>query len=461
MRKYAFLFLYEVKNRELESLCLLKYELERRGYSVAIVQVLHHLHRTWLCLPYSATILVTFALYNDDRIRAFSGFCRDFKCIVNLQWEQIYRNRDESDLDTLHHIKGSACNMIHIAWGPFTADKLIDLCGISTSNVVKAGHIAMDFTKPKFHGYYMDREMLLRQYDISADKKILLFISSFSYVDIPKSILESESYQQVGISLMDFSQLSVLSQSTLFQWLRDILPRHPECIFIYRPHPVEIGSAMLAEMEDSLPNFHVIRDFSVKQWISAADKIYTWYSTAAADAYFCGKNFDILRPVPLPYDMELVLYNGCHFITEPQDFDRSIDCPEAGAPIKEETFDRFYGYGKESYTYITISDALEAAFRDPTDRCAQFRKTPKYYTLYRIIRLPLRAGKRWVLDFLGWAYTSGHLKKIHGSLEETVKLHSYIRKSIQNNYVSKREMQMIQNRVKEIIASNTDRDCQQ
>ena len=271
MRKYDFLFLYEVKNRELESLCLLKYELERRGYSVAIVQVLHHLHRTWLCLPYSATILVTFALYNDDRIRAFSGFCRDFKCIVNLQWEQIYRNRDESDLDTLHHIKGSACNMIHIAWGPFTADKLIDLCGISTSNVVKAGHIAMDFTKPKFHGYYMDREMLLRQYDISADKKILLFISSFSYVDIPKSILESESYQQVGISLMDFSQLSVLSQSTLFQWLRDILPRHPECIFIYRPHPVEIGSAMLAEMEDSLPNFHVIRDFSVKQWISAAD----------------------------------------------------------------------------------------------------------------------------------------------------------------------------------------------
>ena len=104
---------------------------------------------------------------------------------------------------------------------------------------------------------------------------------------------------------------------------------------------------------------------------------------------------------------------------------------------------------------------MEAAFRDPTDRCAQFRKTPKYYTLYRIIRLPLRAGKRWVLDFLGWAYTSGHLKKIHGSLEETVKLHSYIRKSIQNNYVSKREMQMIQNRVKEIIASNTDRDCQQ
>ena len=40
MRKYDFLFLYEVKNRELESLCLLKYELERRGYSVAIVQVL-------------------------------------------------------------------------------------------------------------------------------------------------------------------------------------------------------------------------------------------------------------------------------------------------------------------------------------------------------------------------------------------------------------------------------------
>ena len=38
MRRYDFVFLYEIKNRELESIMLLKYELIKRGYSVLIIE---------------------------------------------------------------------------------------------------------------------------------------------------------------------------------------------------------------------------------------------------------------------------------------------------------------------------------------------------------------------------------------------------------------------------------------
>lgn len=305
MRKYDFLFVYEIKNRELESICLLKYELERRGYSVAIVETWWTLHHNYC--PISASVLVTFALYNDSQIRFTSSFSRDFKTIVDLQWEQIHTNSDEAASDSLYYTSGCARDMIHIAWGPFTVNKLVNLCGVPEQNVKMTGHIAMDFIRPRFRGYYMKRKELLQRYHISLNTRLLLFISSFSYVSLPDAILKSELYQSTGRPVQDFKKLSLLSQAVLFQWLKDTLPRHSECTFVYRPHPIEVDNMELQKMEQEIPNFRVIRDYSVKQWITVADKVYTWYSTSAADAYFCGKSFDILRPIELPHEMEIVL----------------------------------------------------------------------------------------------------------------------------------------------------------
>ena len=38
VKKVNFLFVYETKNREIESVCLICQELERRGYSVGIAE---------------------------------------------------------------------------------------------------------------------------------------------------------------------------------------------------------------------------------------------------------------------------------------------------------------------------------------------------------------------------------------------------------------------------------------
>ncbi len=456
MRKYDFLLVYETKNRELESICLLKYELERRGYSVAVVETwwtMQHNYR-----PISASVLVAFALYNDSQISYASSFGRDFKTIVNLQWEQIYTNSDEMRQDSHYRVSGCARNMVHIAWGPFTVNKLIDLCGVPEQNVKLTGHVAMDFIKPKLHGYYLERGELLRQYQISGETRLLLFISSFSYVSLPDVILNSEIYQKAALPVQDFKELSILSQAILFQWLREILPRHPECTFIYRPHPAEVDNMELKEMEREISNFRIIRDYSVKQWIAAADKVYTWYSTSAADAYFCGKCFDILRPVALPYEMELVLYNGGRFITTPQDFDRTIGGSDTGFPIKKEVLDSFYDFDEEVYAYSRICDALESAFHDHTDRCAQFRIRPKRSVVSRIIRFPLRIAKYWYLRLLGWMYEAGLFKQATGPLGEKAKYQAYVRGMIQNNYAPKREILMLQKRIQEIIIRNTQEE---
>lgn len=456
MRKYDFLFVYETKNRELEGICLLKYELERRGYSVAVVETwwtMQHLHR-----PISASVVVAFALYNDAQIRFACSFGQDYKTIVNLQWEQIYTNADEENLETLYHVSGHARDMIHIAWGPFTVDKLVNLCGVPAQNVKMTGHIAMDFLKPRFRGYYMEREELLRPYHISVDTKLLLFISSFSYIGLPDTILENDVYQSTGVSGRDFKEVSILSQKILFRWLRDVLPRHPECTFIYRPHPAEVDNPEFQEIERDILNFRVIRDYSVKQWITVADKVYTWYSTSAADACFCKKSFEILRPVELPHNMELVLYNGGRFITTLQDFDRTIDGLDADFPIKKEALGSFYAFDEEVYTYVSICDVLENAFHDPTDRCAQFRKKPERNVIRRVIRYLLRIKKYCYFRLLGWMYAVGFLKHAEGPLAEQAKYEAYIREMILNNYANEREILTLQNRIKKVIESNMNCD---
>lgn len=214
----------------------------------------------------------------------------------------------------------------------------------------------------------------------------------------------------------------------------------------------------LKEMEREISNFRIIRDYSVKQWITAADKVYTWYSTSAADAYFCGKCFDILRPVALPYEMELVLYNGGRFITTPQDFDRTIGGSDTGFPIKKEVLDSFYDFDEEVYAYSRICDALESAFHDHTDRCAQFRIRPKRSVVSCIIRFPLRIAKYWYLRLLGWMYEAGLFKQATGPLGEKAKYQAYVRGMIQNNYAPKREILTLQKRIQEIIIRNTQEE---
>ena len=457
MKNYDFLFAYEMKNREIESICLLKSELERRGYSVAVVDTLGRTHHYQWSI--SATVMVVFALYTESQMQYFiQEFCPGCKAILNLQWEQIYTNSEEGNLNSLHHIKGGACKMMHVAWGDFTTDKLVNQCDVPKQNVIQVGHIAMDFIKPRFNGYYMGRDELLQQYEIAGCKKVLLFISSFGYVGMPKSVLESESYQNVGMSATDFQKISILSQATLFQWIQEILPGHPECAFIYRPHPAEVGNEKLAEMERKLPNFYVIRDYSIKQWIVVADKIYTWYSTSVTDAYFCGKRFEILRPVELPYDREVTLFNGCKFITSSDDFNHSIDRPASEFPIKEETFRHFFFFFVNIYTYSKICDALEALLNEPGDRCAEFRQNTRFSTIRRLLKMPLSAAKRWCKKRLGRAYIAGVFQKIQNPLAEMAKLEAYAEKMIQNNYTNKAEIAMLQNRIQQVIDSNLHTD---
>lgn len=456
MKKYDFMILYEVKNREFETVCLLKYELERRGYSVCVVESWQAMREPYD--PVSADVMLTFALYNDNQLHYSLSFAKDVKHIINLQWEQIYTNSDLEQA-SLYQICGKALQAYHVSWGKMNADRLIHSCGVPTDRIIPAGHPALDWTKPLFRGYYQSRQELLEQYGIPCEKKVILFVSSFSYVNLPEVILGTELYNSQANDPRAFQRISVLSQRVILDWFREAAQAHPEFEFIYRPHPAEADNAEIVRMTQEIHNFRVISDYSVKQWISIADKVYTWYSTAVAEMFYFQKKFEILRPLEIPSSMEVTIYNDADFVTEKSVFLQSLVSEDIHFPISEETFSRYYFYDPEKYSYQILCDKCEELLLDARKKTlpAFPEYAPKAATWQDHL---LQRTKIAILGLLGMLGSSPKATACLGAFSkkaaDRAKFEYYTSQSIKNNGFTARQLEDMVGRITSVILANAE-----
>ena len=96
-QKVDFLIRYEHKIRELESVMLLKLELERRGYTVGLVCNYEHRH------DYEPKVLIVPAGYYTEHF--MYEMCKySIRKIANLQLEQLFQSRNEENLDSPFNI---------------------------------------------------------------------------------------------------------------------------------------------------------------------------------------------------------------------------------------------------------------------------------------------------------------------------------------------------------------------
>ena len=364
MKTYDFVFVYEGKNRELESVCLLACELEKRGYSVKIIEtwwsIFHYIR------PVNAIVTVGHALYSSATLNYLMSFVNGCQKFVNMQWEQIFTNGDIEydvvDKNSSVGVSGIACKACHLSWGQINFDRLINKYGVNPSHARIVGNITLDFLRPEFDGFYTKREKLLQRYNISDNAEVFLFISSFAYAGLPDSILNSDLYQNQSMDANEFARISVDSQKIVLDWFERFLRENDTSIIVYRPHPAENDNLRLKEMEKKYHNFYVIGDLSVKQWIAISDKIYTWYSSAITEVYVAKKNCGILRPIEIPYESELEIYNQATFIESYEQFCESIS-QEKLFPVDVEKLKQFYYIDDNIPAYIKACDYLETIYK--------------------------------------------------------------------------------------------------
>ena len=301
-----FLILYEHVVREYESILLLGEELARRGYRYEIRQLLDRKklkYFTWR----RPRVVVASCLYNNEGLNSHVynnvGRCPR---VVNLHWEQMLSDTQEAE--PWFNFEGNAKKCVQTCWGAATQKRLV-AHGVPAQNAPVTGAVMMDFLRPEFDGYFLDKKALCRRHGLDAGKRLWLYISSFGYASMGAGEV-AELSAMANTDFTEFARVNRDSMAKTLDWFDRYLAAHPDEQLVYRRHPSEWNSPALADLAAKRPNFHVIFEDSVKQWIVAADAIAIWMSSAIAEVYFAHKTCHILRPSPIPHQFDPVIYKN-------------------------------------------------------------------------------------------------------------------------------------------------------
>lgn len=447
MKKVDFLFVYEVKARELENICLLKYELERRGYTVVLINTWYYLKRK---VPrYKANVVVTFALYNNDTYKFITSYVKKINKLVNLQWEQVGTTSDEKSEKSLFYIKGEAKKAVHVCWGMKTKERLMQNCGIDEKKLMLTGHISLDFLRDDLVSYYQSKEEIFKEFSIPANKKICLFISSFSHVNLPDDIIGTDT--DIGYSLMEYIKLSNKSQEKIIEWITLVLLKHRDIIFIYRPHPAEANNEKLVDLAHMYDNLFVISELSIKQWILVSDVMYTWYSTSLAEIYASGKRCFILRPLPIPQDIDLAIYEGAEFVTDFSSFESTLDNNEQSFPVQETVMTQYYYIDRNTPAYSKICDGLIDIYNNDYFLIPESGEGQKLSIKKRFKN---RIYRSFINDYISYISENTRINIPILNRRRQSKLNgysAYIDDMTSRNYASENEINQIVGRIKTVL----------
>lgn len=445
MKKYDVLLTYEIKNREIENLCLVKRELERRGYTVGMCPQ----YSTFFDIPehMEANAIVIPAYYRPRAQFYASSHLDKTTKIINLQWEQLTNSVLENDPDALCAIKEWGKEAVHIAWGKNMHDRMVNIYGVPEKNVKVTGHITLDFLRGKLRNYYLSKEVLFRQFAIPDGMRTHLFISSFSLADMHSRVMKNSSAEKREDEMvMDFQKISVQSRQTIVEWFERLLEENPNDIIIYRPHPEERESELLKGLQARQPRFYVISELSVKQWILACDKIYSWFSSSIAEIYAAGKGCAVIRPLPLSKDSDLSIYEDADIISDYEGLAREFVSDGQCYSIKKEKLGEYYDIDLDRYSYERVCDVIEEVLNDD------------YYLLDPPKTNPLLGGfinferiKNHIKCFIARSRIFGMIQEkdlfAHSSLREALDDVIYVRDKLKKNYTSEEEISRIISRI--------------
>lgn len=348
-----FLIIYEHKARELDNICLIKAELELRGYSVDLVQL-----RDSNLLQYQLwnkpKVCVTFALYNDSvfvgHVAFFAGHTRK---VANLQWEQLYSNNDS--VVRYHMPTERAALATHICWGKESFEQLT---AAGVKNAIITGAVQLDFLKAPLKRCYLSTNNLKEKYHITK-KKIYLYISSFVYATFSEEEIK-DTEQKLGNIVSEMQKIAIESRKITLEWLERLTKDCEDACVVYRPHPDEDIDGILKEIVERNSEFRVVKEENVKQWIMAADEIFTWFSTSATEVFYADKNCMILRPIPIPHELDSILFTNASFITSYEACLQELQKDEREFPIPVHNIIQYYGEKNKGFAYKNVAKLLEA-----------------------------------------------------------------------------------------------------
>ena len=376
MIQLDFLFVYEHKVRELENLCLMKYELDRRGYRTKIVYIDDAKNALADNPVYHARVLCTMACYDNYTLFWHTKHFVKFEKVIDLQWENIVYAKDEQREDAYKNYWGIGKDVVHVSWGEQNVNRLLYAAHLDKRKVKLTGHVGMDFLREPLNRYYLSRQELFEKYNIPMDRKVILFASPY-YGDCLTEEYIAGMCRAFGDDWPEYYKFMCDSQKMVLEWFEAICRKHPDIIVIFRPHPGH-PSRMADQLAEKCSKFRIISGESVKQWIVTCDKVYTGNSSVVVEAFFAKKMCQLLFPLPTTPGFELKLITDSKKLVTYDEFYESVFAEKEIFPTPERSIEEIYLIDWDTPNYIKFADMAEEVLKDN-----YYRLTKKQLIAYK------------------------------------------------------------------------------
>lgn len=432
-----FLFIYEVRNREIDSICLLWAYLESKGYKLGLINTWDS---TYNFHPeYRAKVAVLSACYTDEAYAYFTGQALAFDKVVNMQWEQVLMNgathgSGQTDWDFSGEIPARTR---HVCWGEDNRDYLMKRYGFPAENLRVCGYLPLDFYREEFRETTEKREPLFTRFGLDPAKKTVLFISSFA--DLGKPVSDMAILQNEGQDEWENIRVQEKSQKAILDWFRRLGKENPELQIVYRPHPAEANNPELNACEAEVPGFHVINKESIRNWILNCDILCNWKSTSMIETYVSGKQTLILHPEEIPFNFSMPFFEKGHYraVTTYEELAAGIRAENAEYPIEKDKLLRFYSVTDQP-AYERTGQFLIDTLEDPDYHSPDIggHASAKGRILIHRPQARLAAGK---------AKLCYRLRQMRGgeipeNVQEDYRHHTYYEQKMRQNRISGREL---------------------
>lgn len=406
MTDIDFLIYFESYEREYENSLLMKWELERRGYSVFLCNTVKNDY--WRVRRFKPKVVAAHTLRNNRNVHAYvSCLGRAPRKLVDLQYEQVigrsYRNSD-TWVPT-----GKARKAMRVCWGNETVQRLTQ-GGIDAELLKVTGAMQMDTLRTELRSYYLDKVQLGNRYRIDSSKTWVLFNAGFTVLTADAETLKKIA-DRVG-DIAHYVSIRAKIQETILEWIDHALSADDELVFIYRPHPGEKPTPAILEMLAKNERFVWNGELSVKQWILAADVVCVWNSTSVVESYYAQRPTIILRPIDCKENDEVPLFDRAQSVNSFDAFlsgiRQSVESKTA-FPIPDVDIERYYGSSDAKPAFVKVCDLLEDIYQDESfsfdyglpRTCEYFRNEIKFKALTAYSAFVRKTGVRlsWIMPF--------------------------------------------------------------
>ena len=361
---------YELVERSYDNFSLIQLEMERRGYSVKIVNLFWRDY--WKCLFYRPKIILAGGCRSTSDMAYQAPFLFKKNLVwINIQEEQV-AFANGADLKWFLP-SGRAKEAYHFCWGDF-AENYMRKADVAEDHIVSMKPIQFDLCHSAFDDYFFDKEYIASEFGLDIYKKWILFASDFCSVSECSKESNLQNWcEEYGEYRKDVHYYETQSFLVLVEWWDRFLIEHEDTIIIYRPHPSEYTAIpQIAELCEKYNNFICCKKYSIKQWIKVIDIYTTWISTSIIEANQAGKPcFALCAPNGIMNSgFAISIFEPDKYITSYEDMRNVLENPkeyrEKWFPLNRHEVENYFGKEKHGFAYIAICDYLESILSDKT-----------------------------------------------------------------------------------------------